>query len=66
MNKVLLILALTALGGCATQNYQTIIKGANTYRYATGGSFSQAGINESMTNCLRDILDPSNRGSRCN
>jgi len=28
-------------------------------------NLSQAGITEEATNCLKDILDPRNRGSRC-
>jgi hypothetical protein len=64
--KILLILtSVLVLNGCATQNYKSVIQGANAYRYATGGSFSRAGLNEQMRNCLKDAFDPSNRGSRC-
>jgi predicted MFS family arabinose efflux permease len=46
------------LGACSNT-----IKTVNTGRAIQG--LSKAGITESATNCVMDILDPSNRGSRC-
>ncbi len=55
------------LSGCLshTETGRQIIVGANTYKHLTGGSYHGAGLEERMGNCIKDIFDPSNRGSGC-
>lgn len=50
MRTIAIIMLAMTLGGCAM----------------TPGSWTRAGINEKLTNCLVDALDPQNRGSGCN
>lgn len=53
-----------ALVGCGTTG-QTAIKGANTVRALNSGSYSGAGLNERVTNCLIAAVDTNNRGGPC-
>lgn len=62
---VLLALSILVSGCSYTFNGRDILTGARTYEYIKSPSMSRAGLNESFTNCLRDMLDPMNRGSGC-
>jgi len=64
MRIVLIGLMALMLGACSATTGQNIIKSANTVRALQG--ITTAGINESAANCIKDIFDPANRGSRCN
>ena len=65
MKKVFCVLLVSSvLSGCninlqGQQLFQNM-------KYLSGSSTSRAGLNESMMNCLRDAIDPMNRGSGCN
>lgn len=60
MKKILIVLAIgMTLAGCQTTG-QNIIKSANTIRAIQG--LTTAGVNEELTNCVKDIFDPGNRG----
>jgi len=68
MKKVICVLLVSsALAGCNInlqgQSFAPTVSGL---KYLSGPSTSRAGLNESMMNCLRDAVDPMNRGSRCN
>jgi len=36
------------------------------YKGLTSGSYHGAGLEERVSNCVKDIFDPNNRGSGCN
>jgi len=61
-NLIIVAMALM-LGACSATTGQNVIKSANTVRAIQG--LTTAGISESATNCIKDIFDPANRGSRC-
>mgnify|MGYP001457856982 CR=1 FL=1 len=62
---VLLALSILVTGCSYTFNGRDVLTGARTYEYIKSPSMSRAGLNESFTNCIRDMLDPMNRGSGC-
>ena len=62
---VLLALSILVSGCSYTLNGRDVLTGARAYQYIKSPSMSRAGLNESFTNCLRDMLDPMNRGSGC-
>jgi len=53
---IALVIGVMMLSGCSATNTARMIK---------NGSYSGAGLEERLTNCLVDALDPSNRGSGC-
>lgn len=60
MKKILMVLAVgMILTGCQSTG-KNIITGANTIRAIQG--MTTAGVNEEVTNCIKDIFDPGNRG----
>jgi len=63
MRTIAICLMAVMLGACSATTGQNIIKGANTVRAIQG--ITVAGVNESATNCIKDIFDPANRGSGC-
>lgn len=67
MRIALVLLLGLMLSGCLshTNTGRNIIVGANTYKHLSGGSYHGAGLEERVGNCIRDIFDPSNRGSGC-
>jgi len=58
MKIISIIIIGLMLGACSNT-----IKTVNTGRAIQG--LTKAGVTESATNCIKDILDPSNRGSGC-
>jgi hypothetical protein len=58
MKIISIILVGLMLSACSNA-----IKTVNTGRAIQG--LSKAGVTESATNCIKDIFDPSNRGSGC-
>jgi len=67
MRIALVLLLGFMLSGCLshTNTGRNIIVGANTYKHLTSGSYHGAGLEERVGNCIKDIFDPSNRGSGC-
>lgn len=67
MKALVLLIVAGMLSGCLAHNStgRTIIQSANAYKHLTGGSYHGAGLEERVGNCIRDVLDPSNRGSGC-
>jgi|DEB0MinimDraft_6_1074348.scaffolds.fasta_scaffold112112_1 uncharacterized protein YcfL len=63
MKSILIVVMALMLGACSATTGQNVIKSANTVRAIQG--LTTAGISESATNCIKDIFDPANRGSRC-
>ena len=59
MKIVLIVITAILLNACSSN----VIKTVNTGRALQG--LSKAGMTESATNCIKDIFDPANRGSRC-
>ena len=59
MKIVLIVMTAMLLNACSSN----VIKTINTGRAIQG--LSKAGMTESATNCIKDIFDPANRGSRC-
>jgi len=59
MRIVLIIMTAIILNACSSNVIQTV----NTGRAIQG--LSKAGITENAANCIKDIFDPANRGSRC-
>jgi len=59
MKIVLIVITAILLNACSSN----VIKTVNTGRAIQG--LSKAGMTESATNCIKDIFDPANRGSRC-
>ena len=59
MTKIISIGLLALMLSACSQTIKTV----NTGRAIAG--LSKAGITESATNCIKDIFDPSNRGSGC-
>ena len=57
--KLIAIIAVGLMLGACSNTIKTV----NTGRAIQG--LSKAGITESATNCVMDIFDPANRGSRC-
>jgi uncharacterized protein YceK len=55
---------LLLVSGCGTITAKDAIKGANAMRNIA--TLSKAGVVESASNCVKDVFDPSNRGSNCN
>jgi hypothetical protein len=65
--KALAIVAMALLlGACSQTTGQNVIVGINTYKALTSGSYHGAGLEERVSNCVKDVFDPSNRGSGCN
>ena len=60
--KKLILIGLLALTSACSHNMNAI-ETINAGRSIS--NLTQAGILESSSNCLRDILDPANRGSGC-
>ena len=58
------VLVLALLPGCGTITAKDAIKGANAMRNIA--NLSKEGVVESASNCVKDVFDPSNRGSNCN
>jgi predicted small secreted protein len=68
MKRIILLVAVgMMLSGCLahTSTGRDIIKGANTVRILTNGSYHGAGLEERVSNCVKDIFDTNNRGSGC-
>ena len=63
MKIILLGVTVLMLNACSASVGKDIIKTVNTGRAIQG--LSKAGMTESATNCIKDIFDPANRGSRC-
>ena len=63
MKNLIIVAMALMLGACSATTGQNVIKSANTVRAIQG--LTTAGVSESATNCLMDIFDPANRGSRC-
>jgi len=63
MKSILVIGLAMMLGACSATTGKDIIKGANTVRALQG--ITTAGVSEELSNCVKDIFDPANRGSRC-
>tara|TARA_B100000780_G_C21055247_1_gene423924 strand:+ start:564 stop:767 length:204 start_codon:yes stop_codon:yes gene_type:complete len=67
MKKVICVLLVSSvLTGCGAMQGQDFARAGASIKYLSGSSTSRAGLNESMMNCLRDAIDPMNRGSGCN
>ena len=64
MRYSLAILILLLVSGCGTITAKDAIKGANAMRNIA--NLSKDGAIESASNCVKDVFDPSNRGSNCN
>jgi uncharacterized protein YceK len=62
-NSTIAIITIMLLQGCGTITAKDAIKGANAIRNIS--TISKAGAVERASNCIKDIADPSNRGSRC-
>ncbi len=65
MKTITIIILGLMLSGCNTTTGRTVIQTANGIKFLTGGSFHGAGLEERTSNCIKDIFDPSNRGSGC-
>ena len=64
MNKILpIIIAGMMLTGCGTMTGKDVIKSINLAKNAS--MISKAGVTEEITNCVKDVFDPGNRGSGC-
>jgi len=64
--KASLLIVLVAgvmLTGCGTMTGKDMIKTANLAKNIAG--LSKAGVSEEVTNCVKDVFDPGNRGSGC-
>ena len=61
MRLILITVTLALVSGCSAH---TPIETANGIRALA--NMSRAGITETTVNCVKDIFDPHNRGSRCN
>jgi len=59
MKIVLIVITAILLNACSSN----VIKTVNTGRAIQG--LSKAGMTENVANCIKDIFDPANRGSRC-
>jgi len=57
--KLVAIIAIGLMLGACSNTIKTVNAGRAIQ------SLSKAGVTESATNCIMDIFDPSNRGSRC-
>jgi len=51
------------LTGCGTMTAKDSIKMINLAKNAS--MITQAGVSEEITNCVKDVFDPGNRGSGC-
>jgi hypothetical protein len=51
------------LTGCGTMTGKDLIKGANMAKNLS--MISKAGVSEELSNCVKDVFDPGNRGSGC-
>lgn len=63
MRFILIVGLALMLGACSATTGKDIIRGANTAKAIK--NLSKAGVSERATNCIKDILDPANRGSGC-
>lgn len=64
MNKILpIIIAGMMLTGCGTMTGKDVIKSINLAKNAS--MITKAGVSEEITNCVKDVFDPGNRGSGC-
>jgi len=64
VNKILaIIIAGVMLTGCGTMSGKDVIKSINLAKNAS--MISKAGVTEEITNCVKDVFDPGNRGSGC-
>ncbi len=64
MNKILpIIIAGMMLTGCGTMTAKDSIKMINLAKNAS--MITKAGVSEEITNCVKDVFDPGNRGSGC-
>ena len=63
-NSVIAVMVMVMLTGCGTITAKDAIKGANAVRNLA--NLSKEGVIESASNCVKDVFDPSNRGSNCN
>ena len=63
MKSILVIGLAMMLGACSATTGKDIIRGANTAKAIK--NLSKAGVSEELSNCVKDIFDPANRGSRC-
>ena len=64
MKNITLILLLAFLtSACSATTGKKIIQGYNLSKNIAG--MTQAGVTEEASNCVKDIFDPSNRGSGC-
>ncbi len=64
MSKILaIIVAGMVLTGCGTMTGKDLIKGANMAKNLS--MISKAGVSEELSNCVKDVFDPGNRGSGC-
>jgi len=64
--RILLIGLMLLTTACSQTTGQKVIIGYNTYKGLTSGSYHGAGLEERVSNCVKDIFDPNNRGSGCN
>jgi hypothetical protein len=51
------------LTGCGTMTAKDSIKMINLAKNAS--MITKAGVSEEITNCVKDVFDPGNRGSGC-
>jgi uncharacterized protein YcfL len=64
VNKILtIIIAGVMLTGCGTMTGKDVIKSINLAKNAS--MITKAGVSEEITNCVKDVFDPGNRGSGC-
>ena len=60
---LLVLVAGVMLTGCGTMTGKDVIKSINLAKNAS--MISKAGVTEEITNCVKDVFDPGNRGSGC-
>ena len=60
---LLVLVAGVMLTGCGTMTGKDVIKSINLAKNAS--MITKAGVSEEITNCVKDVFDPGNRGSGC-